>query len=109
MPDVKSQIVQVLGRGTRKARFVPEVSHQVAGVSPADVERALEELEADGRVLIREQYCADPHLVGTDLRIVGLIQDAPPQSEDPLARAVADIEATWNRWLGDYLANHRCG
>jgi hypothetical protein len=86
MPDVKSQIVQVLGRGTRKARFVPEVSHQVAGVSPAD-----------------------PHLVGTDLRIVGLIQDAPPQSEDPLARAVADIEATWNRWLGDYLANHRCG
>jgi hypothetical protein len=46
-------------------------------------------------------------MVGTDLRIAARI---PPNAEgdDPLASAIAQIEKTWQRWLGDYLANHRC-
>jgi hypothetical protein len=107
--SLQSQIVELLGRGRRKARFVSEIAGQLDSAQGIDAE--LEELEASGRVLIREQYCGDPHLEGSDLRIVALIReerDVDPAS-DALSRAIADIDATWNRWLGDYLANHRCG
>jgi hypothetical protein len=96
MSDLADRIITVLGRGQRHARFVPEVA-RLTGDSDG-LEEALERLEADGRVLIREQYCADPHVEGTDLRIVALASDS----------AIADIDAVWQRWLGEYLANHRC-
>jgi hypothetical protein len=102
---LQAQIVELLGRGSRKARFVSEIAGQLESAPGINAE--LEELEATGRVLIREQYCADPHLEGADLRIVALIRDEG--DADPQSKAIADIEATWNRWLGEYLANHRCG
>jgi hypothetical protein len=102
MPDVRAEVLTALAR---RARFVPELARSVHADAPA-LERVLGELEADGTVLVREQYCADPHMVGTDLRIAALV---PAQTDgDPLAQAIAQIEATWQRWLGDYLANHRC-
>jgi len=97
MSDVTDQVMTVLGRGRRHARFVPEIARLI-GASPTQLEAALSELDGQGRVLIREQYCADPHMVGTDLRIVALAGDT----------ALADIDAVWQRWLGEYLANHRC-
>jgi hypothetical protein len=63
------------------------------------LEAALTDLERSGRVVVREQYCADPHMDGMDLRIVALADDG---------EAIAAIDATWQRWLGEYLANHRC-
>jgi len=62
---------------------------------------ALSELEASGRVLVREQSCADPHLEGTDLRLVALI-------DGDVSDAVSAIDARWQAWLAEYLANHRC-
>jgi hypothetical protein len=103
MADVRADVLNALNR---RARFVPEI----AGVVHADgseLERALRDLEADGRVLVREQYCADPHLVGMDLRLVARVTQPSP-GEDPLVTAIAQIEAAWQRWLGEYLANHRC-
>ena len=103
MTDVCGDVLNAL---TRRARFVPELARLVH----ADVlalEDALRTLEADGSVLVREQYCADPHMVGTDLRIAARIPRASADG-DPLATAIAQIEATWQRWLGEYLANHRC-
>ena len=112
--DLESEIIKVLDRGPRKARFVTEVASQLAraGISSDLLERPLETLERSGRALVREQYCGDPHLVGTDLRIVALVPAAAGPSDgttDPLAAAVANIDATWQRWLNDYLSNHRCG
>ncbi len=107
MSSVKSDIVAVLGRGPRKARFVPELCSQLAGANAVDVDRALAELENDGRVVIREQYCPDPHLDGMDLRIAALVVQS--HSEDAIGRAMKDINTTWERWLTEYLANHRCG
>jgi hypothetical protein len=117
MQDVRSEIIQLLGSGPRKARFVTELTRSVqragAEVSADAVEHELEELEAAGRVLVRAQQCADPHVVGSDLRIVGLIQPridaAAGEEQDPLARAIGDIEWTWQRWQTEYLASHRCG
>ena len=103
MADVRADVLTVLGR---RARFVPELARQVHADAP-DLERALRELEADGAVLVREQYCADPHMAGTDLRIVARVAESD-DGVDPLAHALAQIDATWQRWLGDYLANHRC-
>jgi hypothetical protein len=36
---------------------------------------------------------------GVDLRIAAVIEGSD---------AIAAIDATWQRWLGEYLANHRC-
>jgi len=81
---------------------------QNAQVSPVGLERGLEELENAGRVLVREQFCGDPHLEGADLRIVALIKGGDADN-DALASAVADIDSVWQRWLTEYLSNHRCG
>src|SRR5215210_5830852 len=112
--DLKSDIVEVLSRGPRKARFVTEVASQLARarISIDLLEPELDELERSGRAVVREQYCGDPHLVGTDLRIVALVEPRAEQTggaQDPVASAIAAIDATWDRWLADYLSNHRCG
>jgi hypothetical protein len=104
MSDVAGRVVEVLSRRQPHARFVPELSRQLR-VEPGELETALIELEASGRALVREQYCPDPHLEGSDLRIVALVDAA---HGDAVAAAVDSIDRVWQRWLGEYLANHRC-
>src|SRR5579864_5954943 len=106
MSELSQRVVDVLGRGRRHARFFAELERLIG--DGAELEHALAELESGGRVIIREQYCADPHLVGTDLRIVALVPEVT-EDADGVGTAMADIEAIWQRWLGEYLANHRCG
>jgi hypothetical protein len=92
----------------RPARFVSEVIAALQHVSLDEVERALTNLDAEGKIIIREGYCADPHLGDMDLRMVGVI--GPPKDDsDSQARAIAAIDNIWTAWLGDYLSNHRCG
>src|SRR5689334_14740376 len=71
MADVRDEVLSVL---SRRARFVPELARLVHAEEP-ELERALRELETDGAVLLREQYCADPHMVGTDLRIAARVPE----------------------------------
>ena len=105
MSDVGSSLLEVLGRTRNHARFVPELARLVAA-SQGELEQALGELETEGRVLVREQYCPDPHLEGMDLRIAALVDRGA--AADGVAAANDSIQSTWQRWLGDYLANHRC-
>jgi hypothetical protein len=102
--DLATDVLNVLGRGPRKARFVSEVASGTHA-APDDLNQVLAQLESAGKVLVREEYCGDPHLEGIDLRIVALIQ---PGEGDPLSTAVENIDKTWQRWLAEYLANHRC-
>ena len=104
MPDVASRLVELLARRRPRARFVPELTRQLS-VEQHELEAALTELEANGRILVRQQYCPDPHLEGTDLRIVALVDGS---HGDAVAGAIDSIDRTWQRWLGEYLANHRC-
>jgi hypothetical protein len=101
--DVRPEILSVL---SRRARFVAELARLVHA-DLSELDGALREMEADGTVLVREQYCADPHLDGTDLRIAAAVRDVS-EGVDPVAHAIADIDAVWQHWLGEYLANHRC-
>jgi len=101
--DIRPEVLSVLNR---RARFVAELARLVHA-DPSQLEAALGEMEADGTVLVREQYCADPHLEGTDLRIAASVREVS-EAVDPVAHAIADIDAVWQHWLGEYLANHRC-
>jgi hypothetical protein len=109
-PDhVKRAIVELLGRGAKRARFMTEI---VAGlrrlrVGKDELERALSELEAAGKIVLRDHYCADPHLADVDLRVAALLDQSA--GAEAHAAALHEIDLTWNKWLGEYLANHRCG
>ena len=100
-------MVEVLRRSPRHARFVPELHASLRPVDAASLDAALAELEAEGQVIVRDHSFADPHVEGTDLRVVGLVA-AEARGEDPQAEAIANIERTWEAWLTQYLANHRC-
>jgi hypothetical protein len=76
-------------------------------IGAAEVDRAVSELEAQGSVMVRDHFCADPHLAGVDLRVVAFVHSRA--GEDPQLNAIERIDETWNRWLNEYLANHRCG
>ena len=101
--------MDLLRRGKSKARFMTELSAALgrSGIALEEIDRALAELEAEGAVMIRDHFCADPHLAGVDLRVVALVEG--PAGEDPRLAAIRAIDQTWNQWLNEYLANHRCG
>jgi hypothetical protein len=71
------------------------------------MDQALSELQTQGVVMIRDNFCADPHLAGVDLRVVALVESI--EGADAQLSAIREIDDAWNKWLGEYLANHRCG
>ena len=102
-------VIEVLRGRRKKALFATEL---LAGlrrfsVGKDEMDRALVELEADGVVVLRDNFCADPHLAEVDLRVVALLDlDLAGEAH---AAALGEIDLAWNKWLGEYLANHRCG
>jgi len=108
--DLRNLVIELLHQRKRQALFVNELSaalRKANAASAHDIERAIAGLEADGAVVVRDHYCADPHLEGVDLRVVALVE--PNTGEDALWRSIRASEDTWNDWLAMYLANHRCG
>ena len=102
-------VVDVLNVGGKKARFATEL---IAGlrrhnIGKDEMDRALVELEAEGTVVVRVNFCADPHLAEVDLRVIGLVDTG--RGDNAHAAALQQIDLAWNKWLGEYLANHRCG
>lgn len=108
-PGPEATILKYLSGQPRKARFVTELEFALGkmGLQRSDLEALLGELEDRGALLVRDHYCADPHLEGADLRIVGVIETT--SEVDGTDRAVRDIEAVWEEWLAAYLSEHRCG
>ena len=107
--EIRKAVLACLCQWERRALFVTELStalRKTHGVSASDVERALAALEADWSVVIRDHYCADPHVVGSDLRIVALVE--PGAGDDGQMQAIREVEATWHEWLAEYMGNHRC-
>lgn len=105
----KKAIVDVLkGRG-KKARFATELVALLRrfNIGKDEMEQALAELQAEGLVIVRDNFCADPHLAEVDLRVIALIETG--RGDDAHVAALHEIDQAWNKWLGEYLANHRCG
>ena len=105
----KKAIMDVLRHRSKKARFMTEVAASLRrfNVGKDEMEHALAELQAEGAVIVRDNFCADPHLAGVDLRVAALVNEAA--GADAHVAALHEIDLAWNKWLGDYLANHRCG
>jgi len=107
--EIRKIVLACLRQRAPRALFVTELAtalRKAHGVSASDIDRALAALETDWSVVIRDHYCADPHVVGTDLRIVALVElDAEDEGQ---MQAIREAEATWHEWLAEYMANHRC-
>jgi hypothetical protein len=106
---VKQAVVDVLRERAKKARFMTEVAARLRrfSIGKEDMEQALSELQAEGVVIVRDNFCADPHLANVDLRIAVLVDKAA--GGDAQLAALHEVDLAWNKWLGEYLANHRCG
>jgi hypothetical protein len=109
LAGARKAIIDALRHRARKARFITELAATLAraDIEKEQMERALAELQAEGMVMIRDNFCADPHLAGVDLRVAALIESN--DGADPQLSAIRIIDDAWNKWLGEYLANHRCG
>jgi len=107
--DARKSVIDLLRSRNKKARFMTELyaSLRRSNIEPEATDRALADLEAEGGVMIRDHFCADPHLAGVNLRVIALVERI--EGEDAQLRAIRSIDETWNKWLNEYLANHRCG
>jgi hypothetical protein len=109
LTGAKKAILEALGSRSKKARFLTEVA--AAGcrfhIGKDDMERALADLQSEGTVMVRDNFCADPHLADVDLRVAALVDERG--GADAQTAALHEIDIAWNKWLGEYLANHRCG
>ena len=107
--SAKQSVIEVLSSRGQKALFATEL---LAGLrrfklSKAEMDQLLAELEADGSVVVRDNFCADPHLAEVDLRVIALLEAG--LGDQAYTAALHEIELAWNQWLGEFLANHRCG
>lgn len=107
--SAKRVLIDALRHGAKKARFVTELAAALARshIDKEQMEQALAELQSESIIMIRDNFCADPHLAGVDLRVVALVESI--DGADPQLHAIQKIDSAWNTWLGEYLANHRCG
>ena len=105
----KSAVVDVLRQRSKKARFTTEVAASLRriNVDEDEMEQALSALQAEGVVIVRDNFCADPHLANVDLRVAALVDES--EGANAQVAALREIDLAWNKWLGEYLANHRCG
>jgi len=109
LASAKNAVIDVLSGRGKKALFATEL---LAGLrrynlSKDAMDQALVELEAENVIVLRDHFCADPHLAEVDLRVIALLE--PARGDDAHAAALHEIDLAWNKWLGEYLANHRCG
>jgi hypothetical protein len=107
--ELRRSIIALLRNRSKKARFTTELLASLGrtGVTAEKLEETLADLAAEGVVMIRDHFCADPHLAGVDLRVVALVESI--EGADPQMSAIREIDHAWDKWLANYLANHRCG
>lgn len=107
--SAKKSVVGLLSGPSKKARFTTEVAASLRrfDVGKDELEQALTELQAEGVIVVRDNFCADPHLANVDLRVAALVDES--YGAEAQVIALHEIDLAWNKWLGEYLANHRCG
>ena len=109
LAGARKAVIDALRNRAKKARFTTELAVVLerARVGKEAMEQALAELQTEGVVMIRDNFCADPHLASVDLRVVALVESV--DGADAQLSAIREIDSAWDKWLGEYLANHRCG
>lgn len=105
----KKAVIDALRQRAKTARFITEVAASLRrfNIDKEEIEQALSELQDEGVVIVRDNFCADPHLANVDLRVAALVDES--EGVDAQVAALREIDLAWNKWLAEYLANHRCG
>jgi DNA-directed RNA polymerase specialized sigma subunit len=105
----KKAVIDALRQRAKTARFITEVAASLRrfNIDKEEMEQALSELQDEGVVIVRDNFCADPHLANVDLRVASLVDGS--EGADAQVAALREIDLAWNKWLAEYLANHRCG
>jgi hypothetical protein len=97
--SAEQAVIRAFADRDAQALFVTELQFATAAVlTRSDLDAVLSRMAADGSLIVVQKPAPDPHLAGTDLRIVA------PAS----ARAAGVIEDTWRAWLREFLSSHRC-
>ena len=109
LASAKKAVVDALRQRSKKARFITEVTASLRrfDIGKDKLEQALSDLQSEGVVVVRDNFCADPHLANVDLRVAALVDEC--EGANAQVAALKEIDLVWNKWLGEYLANHRCG
>ena len=109
LASAKKAVVDALRQRSKKARFITEVTASLRrfDIGKDKIEQALSDLQSEGVVVVRDNFCADPHLANVDLRVAALVDEC--EGANAHVAALKEIDLAWNKWLGEYLANHRCG
>jgi len=110
---IRDSILSFIGEFPLAACFTPVLYNRLGsnGVSRDRIESELNALDNERRVIVRDHYCADPHLEGLDLRtvaLVGAVEADTAAPGDPVSDAFERGESLWAEWLDDYLRNHQC-
>jgi hypothetical protein len=68
--DPRTTVIELLRSRNKQARFMTELQASLAryGIGTEEADRALAELESERVVMIRDNFCADPHLTGVPAR-----------------------------------------
>ena len=105
----REAVINALQVRPKKAQFITEVTASLRrfDFGKDEMQQALSELQAEGVLVVRDNFCADPHLANVDLRVAALVDES--NGAEAQAVALREIDLAWNKWLGEYLANHRCG
>src|SRR4029434_3238669 len=76
LTGARKAVIDALRNRAKNARFTTElaVALQRARVGKEEMEQARADRQAEGVVMIRDNFCADPHLAGVDLRVVALVE-----------------------------------
>ena len=104
----RERLAELLRGQNKKGRFMTEVYAALERfqISAVETDCALAEMEAEGVIMVRENFCADPHLAGVNLRIAAIVDSADGAQAE--MNAIREIDSAWDKWLSSYLANHRC-
>jgi hypothetical protein len=110
--EVRDAIVRQLTTSAARAAFVAELRLPALGAAAADrktaLDRSLDALERDGRVLVRAHSSGDPHMKLLDLRVVSLVEADDGTGRDQINEAVQRDQALWDEWITEFLRHHRC-
>ncbi len=96
----------IAGRlGEREGAWFVADLRATLDMNDEEFELALARLLAEGRIVVQHNFCADPHFIDDDLRVLALVDR---DKSDPRASAAASCEHLWQRWMANFLASHRC-
>lgn len=96
-----SMVLALLSDSAEGTLFAPQ-ARALTGLADPTFETAVAELDDRGQIVVERHHAPDPHLQG-DWRSLSLVRPGKSRAE-----AVAAGRAHADRWVRQFLQQHRC-